>query len=643
MLVRLLLVLVISGLGNAFGQELFLKACRDASSESSRFRNDFKWFKQFYRTEDCHEIARRISKVQSLSQVLLPHHLITHPIENSWTAEFPHIYGLAYSDAQVRFDQMFDKRSNKLVLRKIEIFSQFPNITDIIYSDSYAYTNDYSVCDVLKIFPQLKTMTVDASLLNEEADQCLKSADIDVIIRDPFTGVSETPYTSRIIGIEDYQGEFKDLINFPDLKYLGINGISTSQGGLDVLSSYNNVTHFSMYAMNVEGIENLGNMANLSFLSLSCGRHDLYGEHQICENRSYLNDTAFVRNLHWLRHLKLNHHKLSKANGIDELPLLQTLDLDGNKLEALPDLSGLRNLVYLSLGGNDFKTLKNIKGIKSLKFLNISYNRLVDYAGLSELENLVHLNLSNNPFLSSLTNIIPPKSLKVLVLNGGKLDYIFDDWLNSYTTDLLDEHLTTPADWYGNSLKENFHFPNTSDKPFVAEGADFSHLAGIEFLSLRGNGFRKMPKLASLAGLKYLDLEHNKISKIEPQQSHRDLKVLDLASNSFTAVPNLADFPSLRRVDLVNNKIKNVRQLKLPKKMSNVALAMNQIKDFSPLANPVYQQLNLNLQQNPVKKSPLYCPLDSLNQDLNWNCERIINDRDMIEADCGDWCYEGEV
>lgn len=650
----LAVILLILSMGKTQAQELFIQSCEKPEAAPVEYRNDIKWFKHLYQTDDCREIANKISKTKSLSEVFLPYNTIETKTVYSWTDKFPHLYGLRNSaDISSKFDNYFNKFSIQKVFISLELYKEFENITDMPFSHDYAFSYKYDLCEIFKTLPQIKTVSIDAELLTEEADKCLHSANIEVIIRDPFK--SEIPLSSKVVGIENYYGPFSELADFPDLQYLGISNLASNQGGLEVLAGYNNITHLSINNKELSDIHNLGSMYNLSYLSLNCIDQEESFPLQVCESGSYLKNTDFLKELTWLRHLNLNYHNLETLADLSQLKRLEILELEGNKLETLPDLGALAKLKSLSIGGNQIKSFKDISKIKSLEFLDLSSNQITDYEGLASLERLVHLNLSNNPFLASLSSIIPPKSLKVLSLNGGQtelklmigqeevLEEFFLDDYSTYTTAHLEQYLSTPAEWYEKTLKEDVLMDLKSAKPLLDPAVDLSNFKNVEFLSLRNNKFKSFPNVKNMPQLKYLDLQGNLISKINSQDSHVGIVTLDLTDNLLTQIPDVSRFTSLKRLDVTANRINSLGKLTLPKSIKNLALADNQIKSFSPLSAARFESLKLFLLKNPIKKSKFYCPINSSNADLTWFCDRLINDRDNIESDCGDWCYEPEV
>lgn len=641
-------------MGSASAQSRFIQACEKPESAPVEYRHDIKWFKLLYKTEDCRGIAKKLSQVKGLSEIFLPSVDRNGRTVNSWTDQFPHLYGFRDSaDVTSLFQNFFDKFTVNKVFNSLELYQEFENITDLPYSHDYPFSYKYTLCDIFKILPQIKSVSIDSELLTEEADQCLSSEDVDVIIRTPFQ--IEIPLKSRVIGIENYFGKFSDLAQFPDLLYLGISKAASNQGGLETLAGYNNITHLSINNKGISGIENLGNMVNLAYLSLNCIENEEFQPYQTCESGSYLTDTNFLKKLRWLRHLNLNYNNLKELADISNLTNLTTLELEGNKLKSLPDLGKLLKLRTLAVGGNLFTNFTDFTRIKNLEFLDLSSNLITDYSRLSQISRLVHLNLSNNPFLESLSALLPPKSLRVLSLNGGltelKLmigqeeigeEFFLDDY-TSYTTEYLDQIISTPLEWYEKTLKQDVLQDLTAAKPFIAPTADFSHLKNIEFLSLRNNRLKHFPDIQGMSQLKYLDLQGNLISKISPQVAHSGIVTLDMTDNLLTRVPDVSHFSSLKKLDLTANRIHSVRRLSLPPTIKNLALAHNQLKSLSPLSATKFKSLNLFLEQNPVKKNRFFCPLNSSNSDLTWFCDRLVNDRDNIEADCGDWCYEPEI
>jgi hypothetical protein len=625
-------LLFVFALGTVSAQEEFIRACQTPSKVSKDIQSDLKWFKLHYQTDDCKVIANKISKLQSFSELFVPYNPMDLTGMYSWTNKLPYLYGHSLSEKILtQFNNAFDTQTYKKVFTRLELYKEFKNLTDIPYVHAYSYSYNYTTCDVLKLLPHIKTVTIDSELLEQDNDECLGQADVEVILRNGFSYDGQKKFKSKIVGIENYWGSFKDLINFPELRYLGVGDYAKTQGGLEALSGYSGITHFSMNVKQIKDIENLGSLYNLSYLSLNCIEDAHAFIFKVCES-SYLKDTSFLKDLSFLRHLNLNYNGLTKLTGIEELEDLEILELDGNNLHSLPDLSQLKKLNLLSLGGNNLASLEDVRKIKGLKFLNLSSNKITDYSGLSDLTQLTHLNLSRNPMPSSLSKIVPPDGLRVLSLNGNKNAYTSDDEFNSYITDFLETSVKAPEAWYERILKQDFLTEEIDGKPYLPLELDFSHMKQLEFLSLRGNGLKQMPDLRALPNLKYLNLESNNLGTL-PSQALPQLVVLDLSDNSFKGLPDLTGFSSLKKADFIANKITSLAKTSFPKEFISLSLAENKIQNLAPLAAPKFRSFKLFLEKNPVRKNKLFCPLNSKNTDLTWFCNRLIYDLDNLNSD----------
>jgi Leucine-rich repeat (LRR) protein len=626
----LLTVLFILCTAQAYGQESFLKACRNEPVQEKSIKNDLKWLKAFYKTNDCAILAQKISKIKSLSEIILPKNSIDDRIKNSWTEQFPYQYGVFFSG---KASSLFSSLNLDLenTFTHLGLYRDFKNIKHITITDQYSYSYKHSTCEILQLFPHLETVSIEwHKLIEKENDNCLSKSKIKgVILRGKFRDDEEKPPKTKILGIENYTANLKQLYRYPHLAYLGISSYSISQGKLEELSGRINITHFSMSAKGTKGISNLGNLVNLSYLSLTCMAEFDDGPLD-CEGASFLEDISFLKRLRWLTELKLNHHEIKDITPIESLKSLKLLELRGNNIERIPVFENLLELKVLDLSGNKLKNLHNIQYLKNLQLLDVSSNQISDYAPISELVKLTHLNISDNIFQASFGSFNPPASLRVLALNGSSPELDEDCW-TSHNEEFVDEAVTGTSHHFEDILTLDFDSPDRTFKPFVAEGINLQNFSNLEALSLRNNNFKNIPQLNYLKKLKYLDLDGNNIKTVTSNVLLSELNVLDLSNNKMERFPTLHQFPKLKKLDLIGNKIKSLEQFGATQNLILISLNKNLLTNLNILAKPIYKKLRLELEENPVVDKKSHCPFKTPNSDLNWYCNRIVNKPDDAE------------
>ena len=64
---------------------------------------------------------------------------------------------------------------------------------------------------------------------------------------------------------------------------------------------------------------------------------------------------------------------------------------------------------------------------------------------------------------------------------------------------------------------------------------------------------------------------------------------------------------------------------------SFVSFNTNLLTDVNVLAKPIYKNLRLELQENPVVDTKSHCPFKTPNEDLNWYCNILVNKPDPAE------------
>ena len=551
------------------------------------------------------------------------------PNKNAWTDQFPYMYGIYYSDTA---NKIFNGLNidNEKTFSDLSIYRDFKNIQHFTYILNYPYFRNHSTCEILKLLPHIKTVSIGWTMLLEaESDNCLSESKVGVIIRGGVYDLEKKIPKSKIIGMENYSEDLKELYKFPHLAYLGITDYSSSQGKLEELSERINITHFSMSSKGTKGISNLGNLVNLSYLNLTCILDEKDSKQSPCES-SYIKDINFLKKLRWLTELKLNHHQLKDITPIENLKYLEAVELKGNNIEYIPDLKNLTQLKVLDLGGNKIQKITNIKDLKSLQLLDASSNQISDFSPLSGLDKLTHLNISNNIFKTTFGSFKPPTSLKVLVLNGSSPEYDDDCW-TSHNEEFLDEIIIGPSKHFQEILMLDFEYPDRTYKPFMAEDINLQNFENLEILSLRNNNFKNVPQLNYLKKLKYLDLAGNNIKKVPGNVLLSELMVLDLSNNKMEQVLTLHQFPKLKKLDLDANKISKLNPFIPPSSLSLVSFNTNLLTDVNVLAKPIYKNLRLELQENPVVDTKSHCPFKTPNEDLNWYCNILVNKPDPAE------------
>ena len=169
-----LALLFILNISHSYGQESFLKACSNESFQVKSIKNDLKWLKAFYKTKDCAVIAQKISQLKSLSEIILPFDTVGTKTKYSWTDQFPYLYGIFDTPISVEVLQDIEIDIKNTFL-DLTLYRDFKNIIHIPITRQYSFTYRHSICEILKLFPNLKVVSIEQDMIEygNENDECL--------------------------------------------------------------------------------------------------------------------------------------------------------------------------------------------------------------------------------------------------------------------------------------------------------------------------------------------------------------------------------------------------------------------------------------------------------------------------------------
>lgn len=661
-----LFIILVTSMPMAFAQKAFLKACTTPKSQLDSVKNDILWFKYFYKTNDCQKIAAELSKLTSLAQIVQPWIVNQPELQSSWMYSFPKIYGDSVVSATFD-DWQFHHDIRKKIFLELDLYSDFPNITSLNYTRvSLPYPME--LCEVIKAFPNLKTVATEFEFLNKETDRCLEERNIEVILTQRIKSIGSEVFTSNIIGIEQYMGDLTELLQFNNLKYLGVSDSIIVDRDYDeshdkikpialaTLGGLPNLTHLTLASSNISNIQDLKYSYNLTWLTLSCALSEYDLDKSPCTvNAPFLKNLDFLSNLRWLEYLDLSYNMLQAFPDFAKLTKLKSLILRGNSILSLPWKKAHSSLDYLDLSGNKISSIDEVSQLTNLTFLNLSGNQIKRFDAIEKLQKLKFLNLSNNIYQKDLSTLNPAPSLKVLSLNGGcSSEEVYDFFQTQFIVDTNQKDASNYSDAiYGDFALPVFFEARNEDgsdaspvdpaywdnqkknvcknKEMVAPDANFEKFKNLEALSLRYNKFFELPNLSSLKNLKFLNMEGNKVKTLTPTKLPESLIVLAAPLNSIDELPNLTAYPSLQKVNLSGNNIKSVKNLKLLSPNMTLNLSGNLIKDIKIFDKAKFRETSPTLYGNPI--DPKKCPIHSKNVELAYYCRGANNGYSNGELD----------
>lgn len=547
---------------------MFCFAAEGKSFLSFCKKQDGKWYSSVFFAKDCEDLYAKLSKISSISEFYRANKKIAvrrKILHSPWTDEFPYLYGLyrrITPDREVLLDNHIGDAYDVSVLR------EFSNIVDFSYLPEYKYYNGaIGICKMLRVFPHVKTITLESRLLEDPvADRCISKSHLDgVIIRDSFKGFKNNFIPkSRIIGIEFFEGELSVLKSFKSLRYLGVSNSANVFNGIETLYLASRLTHLSInFRSDIVDIAKLKLFRNLEYLTVICANAEQVHSPDVrrCDNVPLLKDISFVSSLRNLKHLNLSHNAIQEVSPLFQLTQIRFLKLRDNRITEFGDISKLDKLKYLDLSGNDLYDLSDLGASSSLEFLNLSGNRISNLSFILGLTKLRFLNSSFNP----LRFLLPDNksSYSVTFLNLDGMEFNNDVGAKAHAMDIFkyeNQRYLHEAmfhnfrhevkDLLTSGLIERFNltgFPNLEALSLrgamIKEFPVSKYIERILFFDLRWNELDRFPDLSESRNLAYLNISHNKIVTVEldklPESYHvREMMMEGVESNRVLNLSN---------------------------------------------------------------------------------------------------------
>ncbi len=246
--------------------------------------------------------------------------------------------------------------------------------------------------------------------------------------------------------------------------------------------------------------------------------HELYGKNDYIDD--FLRWSTKNRYVESLSIKELPYKELPKYISI--FTNLKSLTINHSKISKIKGLDNLTRLKKLNLGYNNILKIKGLDNLKNLKKLNLRGNLITEINDLAELENLEMLDLAENkiPEIKGLDNL---KSLKKLKLRGNLITEISD--LNEM---------------------ENLEVLNLAENK-ISEIKGLEALKNLKKLNLMKNKISEIKGLKALKNLKNLSLMENKISKFGGIYHLKNLEILDLSINQISKL-DMNDIKGLEKL-----------------------------------------------------------------------------------------------
>ena len=95
--------------------------------------------------------------------------------------------------------------------------------------------------------------------------------------------------------------------------------------------------------------------------------------------------------------LYLKFNRISKIEGLEEVPYITFLDLAYNQIETIEGLEASEKLNSLYVSDNKIKFMRGYESLVNLEYLGLSGNQIETIEGLEEFEHLRVVHLAYNP------------------------------------------------------------------------------------------------------------------------------------------------------------------------------------------------------------------------------------------------------
>lgn len=341
----------------AFAQENFLTSCKKPQGS---IQQDIRYLKYFFKTKECQVIANELKKLKSFTEFMVYTRYVPAQ-SDTWLNDMPELLGLRRTTSLEEVNKQANLRlKDDQVFLSLELYSEFTNLKHI---DLSYYTNLRRPCRAFKLLPHLETALVSYIDVKEDF-HCGNDVPMPkLIVLGGMTDAYMIPdnVKDRIIGIENFRGDFSDLYELTNVKYLGIPYTYniTDSGDLP-FEMTPNLTHLTLIITDSLGdLTAIGNLFNLTFLSINCNPNhfravsdgvSIREEKVECENP--LTDISFLKKLKWLEHLDLSQNAIEDASPVLALKRLKSLNLSNNKIRQRPDLSQLKDLKHINFDNN---------------------------------------------------------------------------------------------------------------------------------------------------------------------------------------------------------------------------------------------------------------------------------------------------
>lgn len=329
-----------------------------------------------------------------------------------------------------------------------------------------------------------------------------------------------------------YFENLNDLVHFPNLKSIDLQGSFTNVRALSKLSKLEhvNLTSYS-YLTNLDGLENKPNLKSVSIstvgsiVSLKPLENATKLQKLVLSEKGKfekdLSSLAKMKDLQWLSISNVTDDQVQYLNKLTNLTGLSITD--SPKLTTIENLD-LPNLTSLDIVRSSLNKITMKSDLSKLVSLRVPFNQLTELPNAEHMPNLKGLYAPNNQ-IQSVKSLQQFKSITDLTLTNNQIEDLTP--LANLTT------LTSIA--IGNNKLTSL--------------APLRNLQSLYLIDAMHNDITSLEGLENLTNLQYLFVAGNEIQSLVPVASLPRLNKIYAHSNPIEALPNFVttfDYEGLR-------------------------------------------------------------------------------------------------
>lgn len=219
------------------------------------------------------------------------------------------------------------------------------------------------------------------------------------------------PYLKTLTLRNQDLGTLTDLASMSKLETLDLSGCTFPAEDLAILAKLPSLKKLTLSGCSLSTIAALEGAEGLTALDLSSNT---------------LRNLEVISTMGSLTELNLKHNAVTGLDSLSSLNNLETLDISFNAVTDLTPLSSCVKLKWLDAGNNQLTRANGVEDLPLLSYLSLDYNKLTDISILSNCVELTNLSIANNQVhnIASLSSLV---NLDILDFSYNSVDAL-PDW-----------------------------------------------------------------------------------------------------------------------------------------------------------------------------------------------------------------------